>query len=87
MNLQILIGSNILNRLEFEFILTLNGRSLDIDMLIELRHLLVIDGFELLEEVFLLLGVLQGVVVVDEMVLFVLGESVEEVLHLEIRYV
>ena len=87
MNLQILIGSNILNRLEFEFILTLNGRSLDIDMLIELRHLLVIDGFELLEEVFLLLGVLQGVVVVDEMVLLVLGESVEEVLHLEIRYV
>ena len=83
MHLQIFICGNILNRFEFEFVLALDSRSFDVDMLVELGDLLVVDGFELLEEVLLLFGVLQGVVVIDKVVLFVLGESVEEVLHLE----
>ena len=83
MDLQILVGCNVLNGLEFELVLALDGRPLDVDVLVELRDLLVVDGLELLEELLLLLGVLEGVVVVDEVVLLVLGERVEEVLHLE----
>ena len=83
MDLQILVGCNVLNGLEFELVLALDGRPLDVDVLVELRDLLVVDGLELLEELLLLLGVLEGVVVVDEVVLLVLGEGVEEVLHLE----
>ena len=83
MDLQILVGCNVLNGLEFELVLALDGRPLDVDVLVELRDLLVVDGLELLEELLLLLGVLEGVVVVDEVFLLVLGECVEEVLHLE----
>ena len=52
--------------------LIFDGLTLDVDMLIELCRLLVVDAFDLGEEGCLLFLILEGVVVVSQVLLVVL---------------
>lgn len=72
MNFEILMSGDIGDGRELLIGLIFDGLTLDVDMLIELCRLLVVDAFDLFEEGFLLFLILEGVVVVSQVLLVVL---------------
>jgi hypothetical protein len=63
------MGGNVADGRKLNFLMLLEGRLVDIDMLIKLCSLFEVDAFELLEKVGSLDRILNGIIMLNEVVL------------------
>lgn len=78
MNLEVLVGGYVGDWGELLVALLLESGFLEVDVLVELGSLLVVDVLELFEELGLLVGVVEGLEVFDQVVLLELADCGED---------